>query len=197
MLDMAGYSNRAGRASNCDSLIWRERDFGAAAALCSAQKERADIIGAARLASLRLLELAGEVRCADDADQTVRGVMKEICTDGFPDAVFDAALLMVREGRAIWAGAGSARLYVFADGSMRRFGASPDITSAETEFAPGDALLLGSGGFCRDVPGFECGIDLCKSKDAARWMEYLTLRNIERSQFSGDSVSVLLCISGE
>ena len=80
---------------------------------------------------------------------------------------------------------------------MRRFGASTDITSAETKFAPGDALLLGSGGFCRDVPGFECGIDLCKSKDAARWMEYLTLRHIERSQFSGDSVSVLLCISGE
>ncbi len=196
-LETAGYSNRAGRAINCDALLWREREFGLVAALCSAGSEKTAAVSAARLASLRLIELAEEVFCADDAREALRGVIKEAGADGFVGSVFDAALLTVRGGTAVWAGAGSAVLAVFADGEIRRFGETPDITAAETEISPGCALLAGSDGLWRQVSETECMIDLCKSQDAAQWLDYLLLRHLERSQLGGDSVSALLCIADE
>ena len=196
-LEIAGYSNRAGCEVNCDALLWRERDFGMVAALCSVERKRIAAVGAAKLASLRLLEMAEEVYCAADAKETLRAAMKEICADGFPDAVFGASLLVVRDGLAAWAGAGSTRLYIFSKGGVRRLGASPDITAADSELAPGDALLLGSDGFCRNVAALECEIDLYKSRDAAQWLEYLTLRHAVRSRLEGGSFSLLLCAAVE
>lgn len=195
--DSAGYSTRAGRDVNCDAMMWMERGYGISAALCSAANASAASVSAARLSALRLSELADEVLCREDAEKLLRQALKETGGEGIQHRLFAAAMVALRDKTVFWAGIGSAGLAVFSDGKVKRFGDSPEIVSAEFELAPGDALVMGSRGFFSHVDAMECMIDRHKSKDAAQWMDYLLLRNIERSQLEGDSISVWLCIAEE
>ena len=57
--------------------------------------------------------------------------------------------------------------------------------------------MLCSDGFYKALNSLEMQIDLFKSADAARWLDYMLLRHVDRLHMAGDSMSVLLCIAHE